>query len=192
MSTAEEIEKAIDWMHSQSNQQVVLLHCVSAYPARPEELNLKSVQFLRDRFGVPVGFSDHSVGPLGSIVAASLGAQVIERHFMIETRGDTPDHAVSMDAKALKVHIEELRTIAQLLGQRGKFASETEKHNKTASRRGLYANRPIAAGETIAASMLDALRPATGISPEFISSVIGKQAAIAIEAGAPIQWESIR
>src|SRR3954468_23537518 len=102
MSTGEEIEKAIDWMHTQANDQVVLLHCVSSYPAKSEELNLKSVEYLRDRFGVPIGFSDHSVGSLGSIVAASLGAQVIERHFMIETRGETPDHAVSMDAKQLK------------------------------------------------------------------------------------------
>src|SRR5437773_338005 len=111
MSSPEEIEKAIDWMHSHSNDQVVLLHCVSSYPAKQEELNLKSVQYLRDRFGVPVGFSDHSVGTLGSIVATSLGAQVIERHFMIETRCETPDHAVSMDAKQLKLHVEELRSI---------------------------------------------------------------------------------
>src|SRR5215468_1446854 len=109
MSTVEEIEKAIDWMHTHSNEQVVLLHCVSSYPANLDELNLKSVQYLRDRFGVPVGFSDHSVGTLGSIVATSLGAQVIERHFMIETRADTPDQAVSMDAKTLRSHIEELR-----------------------------------------------------------------------------------
>src|SRR5215467_5602015 len=168
MSTAEEIEKAIDWMHTLSNEQVVLLHCVSSYPAKADELNLKSVQFLRDRFGVPVGFSDHSVGTLGSVVATSLGAQVIERHFMIETRGDSPDHAVSMDAKTLKGHIEELRTIGTILGERGKFATETETRNKIASRRALYARRPIAAGETIDADMLYALRPATGISPEFV------------------------
>jgi N-acetylneuraminate synthase/N,N'-diacetyllegionaminate synthase len=192
MSTAEEIEHAIDWMHTQSNDQVVLLHCVSSYPAKHEELNLKSVQYLRDRFGVPVGFSDHSVGSLGSIVATSLGAQVIERHFMIETRGETPDHAVSMDAKTLKAHIEELRTIGGVLGERGKFASEAESRNKTASRRALYANRAIAPGETIDADMLYALRPATGISPEFVGAVVGKQALTAIEAGAPVQWESIQ
>ena len=192
MSTAEEIEHAIDWMHTQSNDQVVLLHCVSSYPAKQEELNLKSVQYLRDRFGVPVGFSDHSVGTLGSVVATSLGAQVIERHFMIETRGDMPDHAVSMDAKALKAHVEELRTIGTILGERGKFASEAESRNKTASRRALYANRPIAPGETIDAGMLHALRPATGISPEFVDSVIGKQALTPIEAGSPVQWESIQ
>ena len=192
MSSGEEIEKAIDWMHTQSNEQVVLLHCVSAYPAKHEELNLKSVQYLRDQFGLPVGFSDHSVGSLGSIVATSLGAQVIERHFMIETRGETPDHAVSMDAKTLKAHIEELRSIGTVLGERGKFATEAESRNKTASRRALYARRPIAAGETIGADMLYALRPATGISPEFVGSVVGKQASSAIEAGAPVQWESLQ
>jgi len=192
MSSAEEIENAIDWMHTQSNEQIVLLHCVSSYPAKREELNLKSIEYLRDRFGVPVGFSDHSVGTLGSIVATSLGAQVIERHFMIETRGDTPDHAVSMDAKALKGHIEELRTIGAVLGERGKFAGESETKNKTASRRALYARRPIAAGETIDADMLYALRPATGISPEFVGTVIGKHALTAIDAGAPVQWESLQ
>src|SRR5919108_5095000 len=126
MSSAEEIEKAIDWMHTQANEQVVLLHCVSSYPAKMEELNLKSVEFLRDRFGVPVGFSDHSVGTLGSVVATSLGAQVIERHFMIETRSDTPDHAVSMDAKTLKAHIEELRTIGTILGVSAKLETKAD------------------------------------------------------------------
>jgi len=192
MSTLEEIEKAIDWMHTQANDQVVLLHCVSAYPAQHDVLNLKSVQFLHDRFGVPVGFSDHSVGPLGSVVATSLGAQVIERHFMIETRADMPDLAVSMDAKSLKSHIEELRIIGAILGERGKFTSESESHNRTASRRALYANRPIAPGETIDAGMLFALRPATGISPEFMGSVVGKRAVTQIEAGMPVQWESIQ
>jgi sialic acid synthase SpsE len=192
MSTAEEIEHAIDWMHTRGNEQVILLHCVASYPAKQEELNVKSVQYLRDRFGVPVGFSDHSVGTLGSTVAVSVGAQVIERHFMIETRGDMPDQAVSMDAKTLRSHIEELRKIGAILGERGKFSSEAESRNKTASRRALYANRAIAAGETIDASMLYALRPATGISPEFVADVIGKQVLTPIEAGAPVQWESLQ
>jgi N,N'-diacetyllegionaminate synthase len=139
MSTAEEIENAIGWMHMQSNEKVALLHCVSAYPAKREELNLKCIELLRDRFGLPVGFSDHSAGTLGSIVATSLGAQIIERHFMIETRGETPDHAVSLDAKTLKTHIEELRTIGAILGERGKFAGEAEAKNSTASSGVLYA-----------------------------------------------------
>src|SRR3954467_1485895 len=189
MSSEEEIEKAIDWMHTQSNDQMILLHCVSSYPASAEELNLKSVGYLQSRFGVPVGFSDHSVGGLGATVAVSIGAQVIERHFMIETRGDVPDLAVSMDAKQLKGHIEELRKIGTILGARGKSASAAESRNLTASRRSLYANRPIAPGETIDAGMLYALRPAIGISPEHFGDVIGKHATSSIEAGAPVQWE---
>jgi sialic acid synthase SpsE len=189
MSTEEEIEKAIDWMHTQSNDQMILLHCVSSYPASAEELNMKSVGYLQTRFGVPVGFSDHSVGSLGATVAVSIGAQVIERHFMIETRGDIPDLAVSMDAKQLKGHIEELRKIGTILGARGKSASAAETRNLTASRRSLYANRTIAPGETIDAGMLYALRPAIGISPEHFGDVIGKHATSAIEAGAPVQWE---
>src|SRR5881409_1876370 len=170
MSTPEDIEKAIDWMHTKSNGQIVLLHSVSSYPAKPEELNLKSVKYLRDRFGTPVGFSDHSVGTLGSLVATSLGAQVIERHFMIETRGEIPDQAASMDAKALKIHIEALRMIGTLLGERGKFAVEAESRNKTTSRRASYARRPIAVAEIIDAGMLFALRPANGNSPEKMTS----------------------
>ena len=104
MSTGEEIEKAIDWMHTQANDQTILLHCVSSYPAQPEELNLKSVEYLRDRFGVPVGFSDHSVGSLGATVAVSLGAQVIERAGLmdIEMRLSTGE-AHPQDATALRI-----------------------------------------------------------------------------------------
>jgi sialic acid synthase SpsE len=167
MSSGEEIENAIDWMHTQSNEQIVLLHCVSSYPAKSEELNLKSVEFLRDRFGLPVGFSDQSVGTLGSIVATSLGAKIIERHFMIETRGDIPDHAVSIDTKVLKGHIEELRTIGTILGERRKFAGETEVKTKTASRGARQARAAIAEGDRIDDDRLYAARPGAGISPGF-------------------------
>ena len=191
MSTSEEIEKAIDWIFSRDNHQIILLHCVSAYPPKPEELNLKSIEFLRDRFGLPVGFSDHSVGTIGSTIAVSLGAQVIERHFMLDTRGEVPDRAVSFDTKQLRAHIEALREIRPILGQRDKFASATESQNLTASRRSLYAKRPIASGETISRDMLYALRPAVGISPEHVDDVVGREARGSIEENAPVQWDSI-
>lgn len=191
MSTVEEVRNALGWTRAQGNDRAILLHCISSYPAQPEELNLRSIEFLRDTFEVPVGFSDHSVGALAATVAVSLGAQVIERHFMVETRGDLPDLAVSMDAKQLKTHIEELRSVAGILGTRGKFASEGEMRNRVASRRALYAKRAIVSGETIDAGMLRALRPAIGISPEHVGEVVGKQARTSIEANAPVQWESL-
>ena len=191
MSTSEEIEKAIDWIFTQENHQIILLHCVSAYPPKPEELNLKSIEFLRDRFGLPVGFSDHSVDHMGAIIAVSLGAQVIERHFMLDTRGDVPDRAVSFDTKQLRAHIEELRAISRMLGRRDKFAGETESQNLTASRRSLYATRPIESGETISRDMLYALRPAVGISPEHVDDVVGREARSSIDENEPVQWDSI-
>ena len=191
MSTPEEIEKAIDWIFARDNHQVILLHCVSAYPPQPEELNLKSIEFLKDRFGLPVGFSDHSIGTIGATISVSLGAQVIERHFMLDTRGEVPDRAVSFDAKTLRAHVQELRTIGPILGKRDKFASQTEAENLTASRRSLYANRPIAPGETISSDMLYALRPAAGISPEFVDDVVGREAREAINENDPVQWNSI-
>jgi N,N'-diacetyllegionaminate synthase len=159
MSTGAEIEKTIDWMHSQSNHQVLLLHCAASYPAKVEELNLKVVEYLRDRFGVPVGFSDHTAGALGATVAVSLGAQIIERHFMMETRVDTPDQEMPMDVRQLKLHIAELRTIGAALGERGQFAIDMETRKKTAPRRALTPLRPITAGESIDAGMSFAKKP---------------------------------
>ncbi len=191
MSSVEEIEHSIDWMFTEQNSQVILLHCVSAYPPRPNELNMKSVEFLRDRFGLPVGFSDHSVGTMGATIAVALGAQVIERHFMLDTRGDVPDRDVSFDTKQLRTHIEELRGIGVMLGERAKLVGESEERNKTASRRALYARRPIAPGETISRDMLYALRPAVGISPEHVDDVVGRAARNSIDADEPVQWDSL-
>jgi sialic acid synthase SpsE len=191
MSTSEEIEKAIDWIFSEQNTEIILLHCISAYPPKPEELNIKSVEFLRDRFGLPVGFSDHSVDSMGAIVAVSLGAQVVERHFMLDTRGNVPDRDVSFDTKQLRSHIQELRAVGTILGERGKVASESESANLTASRRSLYARRPIESGETISSDMLYALRPAVGISPEFVDDVVGRSARSSIGVDEPVKWDSI-
>jgi sialic acid synthase SpsE len=191
MSSAEEIEHCIDWMFTEQNTQIILLHCVSAYPPKPNELNMKSVEFLRDRFGLPVGFSDHSVGNMGATIAVALGAQVIERHFMLDTRGDVPDRDVSFDTKQLRTHIEDLRGIGVMLGERAKLVGESEEKNKTASRRALYARRPIAPGETISRDMLYALRPAVGISPEHVDEVVGRAARNSINADEPVQWDSL-
>jgi sialic acid synthase SpsE len=116
-NSIEEIENAVNWIRLKSNDQIVLLHGVASGSAKPEDLNLKTVPYLRDRFGLPVGFSDPAASPLGAVVAASTGAQVIERHVMIENRSDAPDHAISMDSKQLRNHIEDLRKIGIILGQ---------------------------------------------------------------------------
>jgi sialic acid synthase SpsE len=119
MSRDEEIRDAIDWMHRSVGSRAVLLHCVSS-SAKLEDLNVRMVEYLRDHFSVLIGFSDPGARPLSSIVAASLGAQVIERRFILETRYETADMSLSMDTKQLKHHIEELRSIRRILGEPGK------------------------------------------------------------------------
>src|SRR6059036_890100 len=123
MNTPEQIEKAVGWVHAQSNEQIALMHGLRSAPAKSDEWSLKSIQDLR-RFGTLVGFSDNSSIGLGSIIAASLGARVFERQFAIETRVDLPNQAVPMDAKQLKLHIDESRTIPTMLGARSRFASQ--------------------------------------------------------------------
>jgi sialic acid synthase SpsE len=137
MTTGDEIESVIDWMRKQSNARAILLHGASSN-SPSEELHLKSIEYLRERFGLPVGFSDCSAGSLGATVAVSVGAQVIERHLLIETRGDAPDFVVSMDAKELKKHIEELRTIGRMLGFRPDFLSRAGAKRKVRADRAFY------------------------------------------------------
>lgn len=122
-NTAENIKKALDWMKSQSNTQVALLHTPPVEKSEPEALNLNAVQFLRDRFGVLIGFSDCCEGPLASIVAVSLGAQIIERRFIIE-RTEAPEDAASMDARTFKAHVQQLRSIAAMVGRSSSGSSE--------------------------------------------------------------------
>jgi sialic acid synthase SpsE len=158
LMTVEEIENTIDWIFTQANHQVILMHSVSACPSKPEEMSLKSIEYLRERFGLPVGLSDYGQGELAATVAVSLGAQVIERHFMLDTRGDVPHRDVSFDTKQLRAHFEGLGGIGRMLGEQERFPSTVERQNSNVVGRPLYAKRPAARGETISSDLLATLQ----------------------------------
>jgi len=157
-------------------KQVALLHCVSSYPTKIEEANLLSIQFLRQRYDLPVGYSDHVIGPLACETAVALGARIIEKHFTLEKEGKTfRDHALSADPADMKLLVEHIRSIEASFGVPQKIMQPVESSNSRTMRRSVAAKEDIAAGSILKESMLTFLRPATGIPAQDMRAIIGKR-----------------
>ena len=196
MSEVEEITRALETIKGASpapiSENVVLLHCVSSYPVDINEANLLSIPYLRERFGVPVGYSDHTLGILTCETAVALGACVIEKHFTYRKEGQSfRDHALSADPGEMKELVASIRLIETSLGANDKRVMECEKQNRTEMRRSLAARKYLAKGEIINEEALTFLRPGTGIPPEGLSSIIGRRVARDIAEGSIIQEKDI-
>lgn len=187
-STLAEIEKAINILKNH-NVNVVLLHCVSLYPADPEKIHLRSIQTLRKIFKVPVGFSDHTVGIHIPIAAITLGAQVIEKHFTIDRSLPGPDQACSMTPDELKLLRKAADEVWKALGKEWKEMSEEEMEVARTARRSIVSKDEIKKDEVITIEKVTFKRPGTGIEPEHISHIIGKTAKIDIKKDEIIRWE---
>lgn len=204
MSTEEELDKTIDFL-KQKNAEVVLLHCVSKYPCPPEELQLKSIEYLRVRYGVPTGFSDHSIGIDSACAAAALGACVIEKHFSFSRDLWGADHKVSMTPEEFKTLVVGIRglennpakkkeclskeIVQKGMGKEGKVLQEGEALFRPYFRKSLMAGRDIAAGDTLTADMIYAMRPqkfAGGLPSEQYEAVLGKRAKMTLGKFDPI------
>lgn len=183
----EEIEgalKAIKTINRRlvEEKQVVLLHCVSSYPTPIEETNLKSIPFLKERFGLPAGFSDHTLGITACLAAAALGARVIEKHFTLNKYNrEFRDHQLSADVEDMISIVKEVRMIEQAMGEYKKEPQKCELNNIIPSRRSLAARIDICQGEVLTNESLTFLRPGSGISPAKIDKVVGRRAARGIE-----------
>jgi len=176
MGTMEEIKEAVEAIESNGNNNLILLHCVSAYPPKVEEINLKAMETLRNVFKLPVGYSDHTIGINISLAAVALGAKVIEKHFTLDKKMDGPDHAASANPKELKNLISGIREIEKSLGTGVKTPSESEIEMKKSFRRSIVADIDIKVGDLITPEMLSIKRPGTGLSPKYFNSIIGKKA----------------
>lgn len=177
MGTLDEVEAALDVLRQAGADGVVLLQCTSAYPAAVDDANLRAMGAMRERFGVPVGYSDHTAGIGAAIAAAALGAAVIEKHITLDRSLPGPDHAASLDPPAFAAMVVGVREAHAALGDGRKAPSPAEDDTRLVARRSLVLVRGLAAGEPIDAADLDAMRPATGISPMRIDEVVGRRAA---------------
>lgn len=178
MATPEEIAKALVPFRKEgySSEDMVLLHCTTQYPTPMEDVNLMAMKTVADSFGVPSGYSDHTMGIEIPIAAATLGASVIEKHFTLDRNMDGPDHKASLEPEELAAMVKAIENINKAMGNGVKEVKESERQNITAARRSIVAARPIAKGQTIREEDLCCKRPATGISPMLWDKVVGSTA----------------
>jgi N-acetylneuraminate synthase/N,N'-diacetyllegionaminate synthase len=191
MSQLDEVGHAVDVYRRAGGGPLALLHCVSSYPAPLEQMNLRAVETLRREFDVPVGLSDHSVGPAAAIAAVALGAVVVEKHFTVDRSLPGPDHAMSTEPAEFADLVATLRKLQAGLGTGEKRAMPAELEVRDVARRSLFTARAIRAGTTFAKEDLVAKRPGGGIGPDRIDSVVGMRATRDLARGELVRPEDL-
>lgn len=192
MSYLSEVDEAIRIVWGTGNEQLVLLHCVSNYPADPSDANLRAIQTMATAFQVPVGYSDHTLGAEMALAAVALGACAIEKHFTLDRDLPGSDHRASLEPAELKAMVDGIRKIEQALGNGHKMPTSSEEDTRHVARRSLALREDVPEGALIQASMLTALRPAGGIPPNLVSHVVGREAARPLKAGTLLQWGDLK
>jgi N,N'-diacetyllegionaminate synthase len=188
MSSPEEIEQAIEAI---GHRNIVLLHCVSAYPAKWEEANLRAINTLKNTFNLPVGFSDHTEGIELALVAVGIGAVVIEKHITLDRNMEGGDHKASLEPEDFKNLVQKIRKLETALGDGIKRCMPSEKNVSDVARKSLVAKKAIKRGETMTPNALVIKRPGTGIPPKYLEKVIGSTAKMDILEDQIITWEQI-
>ena len=191
MATLAEVEAAVDAVRAAGDPPLTLLHCVTEYPAPLDQLNLRAMETLRHAFGLPVGYSDHSLGPEASIAAVALGAVVVERHLTLDRGLPGPDHSASSEPEELRALIATLRQVQNALGDGVKRPAPCELGNREVARRSLVAARDLRAGERLAPGLVAIKRPATGIQPADLEQALGRRLAADVAADTPITWDML-
>jgi pseudaminic acid synthase len=185
MADAEEIQEAIDAAREGGCKELAILHCVSGYPAPAEDYNLKTIQDMQKRFGVPVGLSDHTLDNTTAITSVALGSCIIEKHVTLNRNGGGPDDSFSLEELELKALCENAKTAWQALGQVD-YGRKSSEQGNVKFRRSLYFVKDIKAGEVITSEHVKSIRPGYGLAPKYLDQVIGKYAVYNHAVGEPI------
>jgi sialic acid synthase SpsE len=192
MATLGEIERTMEWLETIEKDETCLLHCVSCYPTEPEDVNMAFMETLRTAFDGPVGFSDHTLGTEIATMAASLGADVIEKHFTLDQSMEGPDHFASIEPDGLSTLVENVNRVEKARGSTVRQIPESEAKNIDKMRRSLHAKRDLSPGTELTAEDIEIVRPFSGIEPGAIDEVIGGELTTKIDKHNPIQWHHIR
>lgn len=178
MANMDEIGAAIDVLEVAGTDRanITVLHCTTAYPVPTEDVNLRAMCSIQEKFGVKIGYSDHTLGIEIPLAAVALGAEIIEKHFTIDRTLPGPDHKASLEPQELTAMIEGIRKIEKALGDGKKLLMPSEMKNIHVARKSIVASKQIKKGETFTDENLTAKRPGTGISPMKLPALIGKLA----------------
>jgi len=190
MATLAEIDEAARTIREAGNDQIALLKCTSAYPAPPEEMNLRTIPHLAAAFGLPAGLSDHTLGIATSVAAVALGACIIEKHFTLSRADPGPDSAFSLEPHEFKAMVDAVRETEKTLGTVCYNISEHEKASRV-FRRSLFAVKDVEAGEEFTEENVRSIRPGYGLPPKHLPIVLGRRAREKITRGTPLSWDLI-
>jgi len=190
MADLDEIEEAVTVARDNGCGSIILLHCISSYPAPIEQSNLRIIPDLANRLGVLVGLSDHTVGTTAAIAGIALGACVIEKHVTLSRKDKGPDSAFSLEPEELKNLTEQSRDTWLALGKAGYGCTPAEQSNFK-FRRSVYAVKDIDSGEVFTEENIKRIRPGYGLKPGYYYDVIGKKAAFDLKRGEALLWKHV-
>lgn len=190
MATIEEIDEAVAAARAAGATQIALLRCTSAYPADPEEMNLRSIPDLVKRFGLPVGLSDHTPGIAVSVAAVALGAVLIEKHLTMSRAAGGPDSAFSLEPDEFKLLVDAVRSAEKSLGEVHYGVSLREARTRP-YRRSLFVVSSVKKGDLLTEKNVRSIRPANGLHPRYLPEILGQHASRDIESGTPMTWDLV-
>jgi len=190
MSTIEEIEEAVQTARQAGATQIALLKCTSAYPALPEEMNLRTIPELSQRFAVPAGLSDHTMGTAVPVAAVALGACIIEKHLTLSRSQPGPDSAFSLEPHEFKEMVDAVRIAEKALGE-VTFGVGAKEASSRVFRRSLFVVRDVERGELLTAENVRSIRPGHGLHTRHLPEVLGRHAACDIQRGTPLRWDLV-
>lgn len=188
MASLAEIEEAVHTLRSAGAAGVCLLKCTSAYPARPEDMNLRTIPHLSECFRVPAGLSDHTPGGAVPVAAVSLGATVIEKHLTLSRAEGGPDSAFSLEPQEFRQMVQDVRVAERALGRVSYEATPQERDSRIL-RRSLFVVEKVRAGELFTEANVRSIRPGHGLHPRHLPDVVGRRAAVDVDRGTPMSWD---
>jgi len=190
MATVEEIEEAVETARQAGASEIALLKCTSAYPARAEEMNLRTIPELARRFGGPAGLSDHTMGIAVSVAAVALGACIIEKHLALTRSEPGPDSAFSLEPHEFKAMVDAVHITEKALGDVQLGCSPLESNSRV-FRRSLFVVRDVRRGDFFTAENVRSIRPGHGLHTRYLADLLGRRAACDVERGTPLTWELV-